>query len=149
MWGLGTGDRGRVYKTIKIEISFEDSKESLFWTLWELFYCSSTIYSSPVSYCWMFCLKFSLPLFSLSPWFSTSKMESSETGWFFVLHLHSQTCWLLELPVTVCLLFFLSITPASDVLWLVLRLNMARMENELNYCLHQTYTCINTEIIPV
>lgn len=98
---------------------------------------------------------------------SDSTMVHSETGWFSVFPLHLQASWMLKLPVTVCC-FFLEYVPrfwcpvslqliwvhALHATWTSPRLNMARMERELNYVasdacvhehlhlVHQNHSCV-------
>ena len=98
---------------------------------------------------------------------SDSTMVHSETGWFSVFPLHLQASWMLKLPVKFAA-FILSMSPDSDVqslfswsgfmpfmrLVLIPRLNMARMERELNYVasdacvhehlylVHQNHSCV-------
>lgn len=97
---LGSLNRGRE-NIIRLQRSFEGSRESLFLALWGFFHCSGTIYATPLYTAGCF-----TPALSVSPWFSTSAMVSSENCCFYVFHLRLQARCLLQPSVTICCLFF-------------------------------------------
>lgn len=93
----------------KVEISFEGSEESIFLALWGFFYCSCTIDASPLYTAGCF-----IPALLVSPRFFSSALVSSENCCFYVFHLRSQACCLLQPSVTTCCFFSLSVSPADD-----------------------------------
>lgn len=147
---MGIRNRDRVYKIIRIEISFKGSKESFFFVLWDFCYCRCSIYLSGLRFFWTPSCSSGLSLRS------GSITVTPDTCWIRVLQLHSQAPYLLD-PSATFTAFSLSDSPAHGVwyfsrfefmpfLQLVPTANTASMGNGLSHCFHQTYCCVNTHL---